>query len=172
MFGLSTIKLYVMAGALLAAVLGSAVVTHKVDNSRYEALQIKIEKAHEKALDDAIALQQKEDQINVEQAQAYAAEQQRLATSAAQQLKEVEAHVKANGSHCVTWGLVRVLDSAATRRAVAEMPAPAGKSDDACAPTDAIALARNVVGNYYTAHANADQLNALIADVRALHNAK
>lgn len=68
---------------------------------------------------------------------------------------------------CITYGFVRVLDAAVFGVDPASLPLASGQSDDACTSIDAAALARAIVGNYGIARSNAEQLDALIAAVKA-----
>lgn len=67
---------------------------------------------------------------------------------------------------CVPWGLVRLHDAAAGGRDPDAVAAPGGQSDDACSPFKPADVAAVIAGNYGVARANAEQLDALEADVR------
>lgn len=103
---------------------------------------------------------------------AEAAAQQKIVVHTKKVYEEVPIYVTPaqDARGCVTYGLVRVLDAAVTGRDPADLKLPAGKSDDACAPVAASDLARSVAGNYGTARQNAEQLDALIADITARVN--
>ncbi len=73
---------------------------------------------------------------------------------------EVPKYVTIN-QPCITLGFVRVLDAAVHGVNPDDLPLAAGQSNDTCAPTDAIALARSIADNYGIARANAEQLDAL-----------
>lgn len=64
---------------------------------------------------------------------------------------------------CIPFGFVRVLDAAGFGVTPAELPLPAGKSDDDCSPLDWAPLAQALLTNIGEARANAEQLNALSA---------
>ena len=61
-----------------------------------------------------------------------------------------------------------MLDDAATGSDTANAATAAGQSDDACAPLSWRAFAGDLSDDYATARANAEQLNALQADIAAL----
>jgi hypothetical protein len=69
---------------------------------------------------------------------------------------------------CITYEFVRQLDSAIkSSGAASTLPLPAGKSADACAPVDAVAVVRWLLGIVEIAQANGQQLNDLIAFFRS-----
>ena len=91
--------------------------------------------------------------------------------------KEVPTYVTPaqDARGCVTYGLVRLLDAAALGRSPSDLDLPAGTTDDACSPLAPSALARGLLDNYAVAQQNAEQLDALIANVKErtdTHNAK
>lgn len=163
---------YILVGLLAAT--GAAVTTHKLDLGTINGLKLAQANAVIAAENKARAQQQAYDAIAVTQAKQEATDQAARADQAASQLHEVEFHVstKVVASNCVPFGLVRVLDAAASGRIVNALSLPAGKSDDACAPLTWDALARSVVGNYYTARANEGQLNHLVDTLRQMAAAK
>lgn len=68
---------------------------------------------------------------------------------------------------CITVGMLRLHDAAATGIDPADFHPPAGQPDDACssvAPSDFMAV---VAGNYAAARANGEQLNSLEADLKS-----
>jgi len=69
---------------------------------------------------------------------------------------------------CIPFGFVRVLDAAGYGVGPAELPLPAGKSDDDCSPLDWAPLAQALIGNIGDARANAEQLDALARVLRDL----
>lgn len=68
-----------------------------------------------------------------------------------------------------TVGLARLLYAAASRQDPAALTLAAGQSDDACSDVSATEVAGWFTSYADTAGKNADQLNALIADVQASH---
>ena len=89
--------------------------------------------------------------------------------------KEITRYVPSkapvSGVPCITVGMLRVHDAAVAGVDPGDILPPAGSADAACstvAPSDFMA---GVVANYGVAAANAEQLNALEADVTARANA-
>ena len=160
---------YAAAAALSAIVAGSATgwTVHRIDQAAYVTLQL----ADAEAKDDAMAAlartDQREARANLDAAVSEAAAQQKIVTETVTVSKEIPIHVP-QSVPCISYGLVRVLDDAATGSDTANAPAPAGQSDDACAPLSWRAFASELAGDYATGRANAEQLNALEADVTAL----
>lgn len=113
----------------------------------------------------------KQADISVHSAVKEGAAQQALAAVAATVKQKVPHHVHEPAAPraigCVTYGLIRVLDAAALGIDPDDLALPAGKSDDACAPITNADLAAAVADNYASALSNAEQLNALEADIRA-----
>jgi hypothetical protein len=159
------IKLAVALVALLGAAGTGFMLAHRLDASKYTNLELSYAQAQAKAVAQAQAEQARLDAIAVQAGQAEAAHQAALAASTAAQLREVKSHVQAD-SHCITWGLVRVLDAAVHRVSASSLVLPAGKSDGSCAPYGSDELARSVVGNYGIANQNAEQLNGLVGAIR------
>lgn len=164
----SELKLIFALVALAAAFAGGFVLEHRLASAKYSALELSYAQAQAKAVAAAQAKQAQLDAIAAEAATQEARHQEAIASATAAQLREVKRHVKAD-SHCVSWGLVRVLDAAVYGVNADRLVLPAGKLDDTCAPFNSDELARAVVKNYGTARANADQLNSLIAALRAAH---
>lgn len=152
---------------------GGVYVAHHWDAGDVAALQTKIatlqrDDAREKAEALAAAARrvQREDAVALHSAVAEAAAQQKLADEKSVIAKEVRRHVPRN-SPCLSLGLVRVLDAAALGADPDSLSLPGGQSDGTCAPVDAAHLAANVAANYAAARANAEQLSALQAWVKA-----
>jgi hypothetical protein len=70
-------------------------------------------------------------------------------------------------SPCIPWGLVRLHDAAAAGVDPSTLQPPASAADDACSDVAPDAFMATVVANYGLAAQNAEQLNALEADLRA-----
>lgn len=162
----TNIKLYVFLAAFFIATVGSSYVTHRVDVAKLQALELQYAQAETKAVEQAKAVQAAEDKVSLDAAVAEAAAQQKIVTVTQTITKEVVRHVK-DHSDCITYGLVRVLDAGVYGADPDSLPLPAGKSDDACAPVTASSLATAILNNYGLARANAEQLNALEAWVKA-----
>ena len=160
MFGFSSFKLIAMLILVAGTAIGTATVTHKVDNARFEKLELGYAQAKEKAVEEARAAQAAQDKIALTAAVAEAAAQEKIVTITNTITKEIPSHVKDSGP-CITYGLVRVLDGAASGRDPDTLALPTGKSDDACSPVKASDLAQSVADNYGAARQNSEQLTAL-----------
>lgn len=175
-FGLSTIAMQAIAAAVIAgfAFVGGITLEHKIAAGRYNALVAAQATALAKATAEAAAHQRTFDNIALTSAQKERDEQASRATVAEHQLADVGSHVSLNviAPACVPFGFVRVLDAAAHGRGAGSLSLPAGKSDGACAPVTWDAVARSIVGNYYTDHANQGQLNGLIDFYRQTQKAR
>lgn len=68
---------------------------------------------------------------------------------------------------CITFGFLRSLDAAGLGVDPAGVELPPGQSDDACAPLSAADYAAAIGDRFSDARANAEQLDALEADVKA-----
>lgn len=163
------VKLVAMALVILGLVFGAVHVTRKVDAVKYQKLELAYQAAQAKAVAEAMAQQREFDDLASKAARDDARKQAAVVANVKQQLAEVKRHVHAISAtgHCITYGLVRVIDAAVHGVSASDLPLPAGKSDDACAPVSAADLARSIVDNYGTARANASQLDDLEAFSRA-----
>lgn len=87
-------------------------------------------------------------------------------------MKEVPHYVTVvqDAMGCVTFGMQRVFNAAATGTDPAAYQLPPGQSDDQCTATPPSALAAAIAENFGTARANAEQLNGLIEDVKSRIN--
>lgn len=164
---LQTVKLIAfLVGAALIA-LGASIVTHKVD----EAKLLKIEAGYKDAQIKAVALAQRvqaaQDKVSLDAAVAEASAQANVVARTNTVTQEVIRYVPIASKCAVSVGFVRVLNAAVLGVSTADVPGPAGKSDDACADADARTLALNIVANYGACNANAEQLGALQGWVRS-----
>lgn len=117
------------------------------------------------AVAQAVAKERAQAKADLDAAVEEAAAQEKIVTRTRTIIKEIPRYVQ-DSSHCITYGLVRVLDAAASGADPADLELPAGQSDDACAPVTNSALAASVAENYGIARQNAQQLDALIDDTR------
>lgn len=159
-------------GAILGLVLGvtaGASVDHhfmqgKLDREVNKAVAIQA------AVNAKAVVQQKaQSDLALKSAVTEASAQERIVTQTRTVIKEVPTYVTPaqDARGCVTYGLVRVLDAASQGVGPADLGLPAGQSDDACSPLKASDLAAGVAENFGIARQNAQQLDGLIADVRA-----
>jgi hypothetical protein len=167
MFGLSwaTVKL-IAWGVLAATVLGfAAYVKHEWEAGKAAQAQIVVLHKQEKAVAGA------EKSVVAQAGSSEQAAQAALSAQARVIIEKVPIYVsnaRSNvpGVACVSVGLVRLHDAAALGVDPASLPAPVG-ADDACSTVTPAALASTIARNYAAARANAEQLDALEADVRA-----
>ncbi len=160
--GLGNIKLLGAVVGIAATVAAIAVVTHKIDDARYKALELSVAEAHAKALQQALDEQKRLDQVAADAARREAAEQAAIAADIRRQLAEVKRHVVAPvAPYCVPYGLVRVLVAASRGVSADSLPLPAGKSDGSCTALEWSDLAAALVADYGIARGNAEQLDAL-----------
>jgi hypothetical protein len=166
-------------GKIIAAVLlmiAGGVVAHKFDLgeiNHQKRLVVEGKLAHEKAVADALVWatekQKVYDNAAIQSARQDAERQQQLAAAAHRavtDLQSIPPRVLVRG--CITYEFVRQLDSAIkSSGAASTLPLPAGKSADACAPVDAVAVVRWLLGIVEIAQANGQQLNDLIAFFRS-----
>lgn len=156
----------VMLAVVAAIAAGGAYEQHKVDADALDNLKAGYAQAQAAAEAKAAAQQKQVDQTALAASAAESTAQTTLTTTLHEELANVPI-VKTVAANCVPYGFVRVLDAAVTSRGYASLALPAGKSDDACAPTSWAAVERSVISNYYTASANAEQLNRLIGVLQA-----
>lgn len=166
MFGLSSLAMKAIGAAVIAAMAfaGGMRLEYKIESGKIAQLQLSYAQAE-------IHAQQKYDATALNAAKAENDAQTKLTSQGNIQIAEVQTHVitKVIASNCVPYGLVRLLDAAASGRTTNSLLFPTGKSDATCSAIKWDALGRSVVGNYYVARANATQLNGLIAGIRAAH---
>ena len=172
MFTSLELKALFLALALGAAAIGGFTLAHRLDAAAYTKLELSYAQAQATAVATAAAEQKRLDDIATQAAQLEAANQSRLAANAQAALTEVQNHVKTVYVSCLPLGFVRVLDAAALGVTAASLPHAAGNTDATCSKVDPVALARSIVQNYFTANSNAEQLNALIANLRDMRRPK
>ena len=172
MFASLELKAILFAIVAGAAAIGGFMLAHKLDAAAYTKLELSYAQAQATAVATAAAEQKRLDDIATQAAQLEAANQSRLAANAQAALTEVQNHVKTVYVSCLPLGFVRVLDAAALGVTAASLPHAAGNTDATCSKVDPVALARSIVQNYFTANSNAEQLNALIANLRDMHRPK
>jgi uncharacterized protein GlcG (DUF336 family) len=154
-----------IAALLAGSTMGYAV--HRMDEATIASIKLADQKAQTQAIKDAAAIRQSQDQANLDAALAEAKAQQAIATRTRTVTREITIHVPQT-QPCIPYGLVRVLDDAATGSDTANAATAAGQSDDACTGISWRAFASDLSDDYATGRANAEQLNALQADVTAL----
>lgn len=152
----------------LGAAAGGYYVAHKAGEAKIAALELRMATASVKAVKEAAEEQQRLDRIGLDAALALGKTTLAIEVGTVKLVTEIEHHVKVTSIPCVPYGLIRVLDAAVLGYSAESLALPAGQSDDSCALVDAQVLAKSIASNYGTANANAAQLDALSAYVRAV----
>jgi hypothetical protein len=153
---------------------GAGWAVHKIDLASYQKLELRYASAQAQAVAQAKAEQARLDEISRAAAQQEIINQRALTENARARLEEVQKHVaalsrdRARQPGCVTLGFVRLLDASVHGVATSSLKLPARGTDADCAPLTPAAVASAILGNYATAIANAEQLNALIDASRKL----
>jgi len=168
MFGLSSLalKAALLAGLFAAGTALGAYFTHKIDNSRYLALELSYAKAQEVAEDAARTQQKHLDDIATEAARREATAQATRAEVARRQLAEVRNNVAKNASS-LRLGFIRLLVAGSRGVPVDALVFPAGKSANSRQGYNDADVATAVLGSLQACRANGAQLDALIAALRA-----
>jgi hypothetical protein len=124
------------------------------------------------AVEAARKIQAAEDAVSLKSAVEEAKAQQQIVTRTETIVKEVPKYVPVASKCPVTVGFIRVLDAAVLGVSPADLPLPAGKSNDSCADIDAPAVATRIIANYSgVCEANARQLTSLQEWVRKIGEA-
>lgn len=157
----------------LGLVAGTAFVTHRVDEVARLDLLNQYQRQQTAAVQAAKDLQKKQDDVALTTAVHEATAQQKIVTQTVTIRQEVPKYVtrtltKHDSVACVSYGFVRVLDAAALGVDPADLPLPAGKSNDSCTALDPVALATAIADNYGITRQNAQQLDDLEDYVRQL----
>lgn len=164
--GWATFKLILLAVGVLGLVSGSAYITHKVDNSAYEALELKYASAVTKAQQDELERQSKitiaKDQASAEATKA----QQVIVNSTRKQLNDLKKYAN---SHCITNGLIKLLSNSATSNIPKGMSATSRQPDSACSTITSTRIYEWLITNNGIANQNAKQLDELIDSVKTLN---
>lgn len=165
MFGLSWTSIKLIGYGLLAVVLiGTAWgVKAEWDSGLAAKAQVKQIAAVSQVQTRAVA------KVDTAAAKAEPAAQAKIATQTRTLIKEIPHYVPPPVAGapvpCVSWGLVRLHDAAALGVDPGSLQLPAGATDGTCSPFTDAQFVAEVAVNYGTARANAEQLDALEADV-------
>lgn len=164
---------YVAAVAIAAIMAGSVTgyVVHRMDDATINSMKLADSQVQVKAVQLAEKMQATEDKEDLDAAVSEAAAQQKIITQTLTVTKEVQVHVP-DTSHCnngPTFGLVRMLNAAAAVGPDPDtFPTTAGQSDDSCAPVSWRNFTQDLANDYGAGRQNAEQLNALEANVTSL----
>jgi hypothetical protein len=163
---LGGIQTYLIVGAVAAILAGfsAGYVVHRMDETTITSMKLAASLAEVDAVNMIAKHVRDSDKIVLDAAVKEAAAQTRIVTQTATLTKEIPSHVK-DSSTCITFGLVRVLNAAATGASPRDT-AP-GQPDDACAGVSWRSLAGDLTDDYASGNANAEQLNALEDTVAA-----
>lgn len=161
-------SLLVVIGAAAVLAFGTYKVVHKMDDAALARVNAAVAEANVQAQKQSADLLAAQARLSQQTGGAEAVAQNTIAARTNTIIQKVPTYVTVTQDRaCVPYGLVRVLDASALGLDPADLVPPPGQSDDACAPVATSDLARSVAGNYGTARQNAEQLNALEADVKA-----
>lgn len=155
------IKLAAIGVGLLALVASTAKVTADIYQGRIDELKLGYVEAEKKAVELALARQKAQNEIDKNAAVNEAEAQTTIVERTHTITEKVPVYVPVSTKCPVTAGFIRVLDAAVLGVSPGDIPLPAGQSDDSCAAVDPRTLALNIVANYGTCHANAQQLTSL-----------
>lgn len=157
---LSSIKYWLIGGAVAIALGVGTYYVHE-----YHAGQAAIKNVA--VLQQANKLQGSLDKLDLSAALDRAGSSAAINTGTSNLILEIPTYVTSaqDRSTCITYGLVRVYNAAVGQPDA--IPLPAGKSNDACSPVKASALAAGIADNFGTAKDNADQLNKLEAYINS-----
>jgi hypothetical protein len=160
-----------VAAAGIAAILaasGAWYVVHRMDESTIADMKTADAVAGQNALKAALAKQRQIDAKNQDAAYAEALAQQKIVTQTVTITKEIPTYVH-DAISCPgpTVGLARVLRAAALGVEPSSLDAPVGQSSDACSDVTPSEVAGWFKDYAAASRANAEQLDALIASVKA-----
>lgn len=165
-----TLAVGFLAGAVISGA-SVGVIVHKMDKGALEAVQLAAAKAATAAVAKAGAVTHTLDTQNGTAAVAETKAQVQIVHDVETVTKEIPVYVtpaQDQRSPCaVTVGLVRVLYASAHGVDPASLDPAAGTTDDTCTAISVSDLAAALATDYGTGRADAEQLDALIAAVKA-----
>lgn len=173
MFGLSSLTSMLIGAALLtvASFGGGFYLEKRLAASTIAEMKLADAQAKVAAVQAVSAATQAQDKVVMDAAVAEAQSQQQVVNHTVYITKEIPAHVPPDSScHVPTYGLVRLLNAAATGTSLGDIAAPASEPDAACAPISWDQFAADIADDYGAGRANSEQLNALESAVIAIHN--
>ncbi|MDE2020860.1 MAG: hypothetical protein KGJ13_11040 [Patescibacteria group bacterium] len=157
--------------AALLAGLGTGYLVHKIDGSRLAALKEADAMAALHAVQRVSAVRQKQAAVAEAAAISIAREEGKLEAERFRTPERIVVHVQ-DRSRCISYGLIRVLNSTALGSGSNAGPIAPGQPDDACAPVTWRSFAADIADDYVTSRENSAQLNALEKNVRDLAEAQ
>lgn len=172
MFGLSSLATQLIGAAAIALTMFSAGAYsgYRWELGTYEAKVAADAEANTLAAQTGAAVQKAQDTVAEAGAIADAGAQDHILFVSQTITREID-HYVTDTAHCITFGLVRVLNGAAFNQDPATLAIAPGEPDDACAPISWRAFAGELTDDYRAGNQNAKQLNDLIQNVTDLHTA-
>lgn len=155
----SSIKLYIYLAAFLATLSAGFYGGYRWEVSVVDDLKLKYEVASTKAISEALAEKQRQDQVSSEIAKKQAMQQQIILRQTQDHLDEIQKYVKTT---CISYNVIRLLNSTVLHTDPLSVPIPSGKSPSSCSGITSNTVAKSIIKNYGIADQNASQLDALI----------
>lgn len=160
--------LWIKLAGVALLMIGAAYCGYRWELGAYNGLVAADAIASTKAVQTALDRQKAVDANNQIAAVADVLAQQKIVTNTLTVTKEITHYVNDTVA-CPggTYGFVRLLVASERGADPANLSLPAGVTDDTCSPLEPSALAADLVADFGAANGNAQQLNGLIASVRA-----
>lgn len=152
------LKWSAIALAVVVLTGGAAYVKHEWDAGQKARVQVQAARAINTRVTHAVATS------DHAAATAEVKAQERIVVRTRTLRERIPVYVPVNAP-CIPWGVVRLHDAAVLHLDPGSLQPPAGQPDDACSDVAPRAFVDAVVANYGTADANAEQLNALEANL-------
>lgn len=173
---LGGIQTYLIVGAVSAALAfgGGIWLEYNISRGDINALKLADATALTKAVEDKSTSLQQQYAVDLAAAVSHAAAVAKLEGYEEALKKRIPVYVTPHQDAivCVPVGLVRLLNAAVLQTDPAAIELAPGQSNDACSDVKASLLAGAVVEWLSVGHRNAEQLNALIAWIKANHEAQ
>lgn len=166
------IKLALIAVAILGASVLTGHFVHQVDLAKLQKVELEYKQAQADAAAAAKAEQAQLDKVSSDADAAELAQQKQMLADTQTRLAQVSKRVTRGANNCITWDLVRAIDSAAFGVDSDSMPLPAGKTGASCAGVDPAQLAAGIVANYAVGSRNKAVADGLQAYVKQLSQVK
>lgn len=162
------IKLIAIGFFLLSLIGTSAYLTHKIDESRYVALELKYKEAEAQAVQQALDLEHKRQLLKDQQALEASKKQQQLVKQTQARLDEVQKTINDNKYNCIDYGTIRLFNRTVESDPAKRMPIAPREPDAKCSTLRASDFARTIIKDLGIAKQNAQQLNDLIQSIKEL----
>lgn len=132
-------------------------ITHKVDNSKYEALELTYKQKENDAIKNALNEQNRLDELKTQAALEDITKQRNIANTTRNQLNEVKKYIK---DTCITWNTIRLYQSTILGVSPDSVPIPAGVDGSSCSGIGSTELTSNFINNIGICKTNAQSLNS------------